>query len=48
MTKIEDELRQQVSEPFLPIESKLVGWSFGLGVVLLAVLAVISRLFPVT
>ena len=31
------------SEPFLPIEKKLVGWSLGLGVALLIVLAIVNR-----
>ncbi|MDO9712632.1 hypothetical protein [Paracraurococcus lichenis] len=34
-------------EPLLPIEKKLIGWSLGIGIGLLAVLAVVSRLFPV-
>ncbi len=32
------------SEPLLPIEKKLIGWSLGLGVALLIVLAIINRL----
>lgn len=31
-------------EPLLPIEKKLIGWSLGLGLVLLAVLALVNRL----
>jgi hypothetical protein len=34
-------------EPLLPIEKKLIGWSLGLGLVLLAILVILSRLFPV-
>jgi hypothetical protein len=34
-------------EPLLPIEKKLIGYSFGLGVVLLIVLVTINHLFPV-
>lgn len=34
-------------EPLLPIEKKLIGWSLGLGLAGLAVLAIVSRLFPV-
>ncbi len=41
------ELEKAEYEPWLPIESKLVGWSLGIGVSLLAVLAVINHLFPV-
>jgi hypothetical protein len=42
-----DELRAPKSEPLLPIEKKLIGWSFGIGLFLLAVLAVVNHLFPV-
>lgn len=41
-----DGLAQNVPEPLLPIERKLIGWSLGLGVGLLAVLALVTRLFP--
>lgn len=34
-------------EPLLPVEKKLIGWSLGLGVVLLAVLLVANRFFPI-
>jgi len=43
---IRDELRNAEVEPWLPIESKLVGWSFGIGVVLLIVLAIVNQYFP--
>ena len=33
------------AEPLLPIEKKLIGWSLGLGVVLLIILVFISRTF---
>jgi len=33
-------------EPLLPIEKKLVAWSLGLGLALLAILAIVSRLYP--
>ena len=33
-------------EPLLPIEKKLIGWSLGIGLVLLAVLAIVNHLFP--
>jgi len=32
-------------EPLLPIEKKLIGWSLGTGVVLLAILVFISYTF---
>jgi hypothetical protein len=34
------------SEPFLPIEKKLVGWSLGIGVGLLILLAAINDFLP--
>lgn len=33
-------------EPLLPIEKKLIGYSFGLGIVLLVILLAINHLFP--
>jgi hypothetical protein len=47
MASVRDELNKQVNEPLLPIEKKLIGWSLGVGVALLIVLAVVNRLFPV-
>ncbi len=43
--KIGDELRNMPYEPLLPIEKKLIGWSLGIGVVLLVILVVVSRTF---
>ena len=43
--KISDEIRKMPYEPLLPIEKKLIGWSLGLGIVLLVVLGIISRTF---
>jgi hypothetical protein len=43
-TKIADELGKMPYEPLLPIEKKLIGWSLGTGIVLLVVLALLSRL----
>jgi hypothetical protein len=44
---IGQELRQMPVEPLLPIEKKLVGWSLGLGALLLVVLVALTRvLFP--
>ena len=40
------ELDKAEYEPLLPVEKKLIGWSLGLGVTLLVVLAVINRLWP--
>ena len=43
--KIAEEIRKMEYEPLLPIEKKLIGWSLGLGIVLLVVLFAIARLF---
>jgi hypothetical protein len=45
---IGNELRNAEVDPLLPIEKKLIGWSLGIGIILLAVLAVVNHLFPVT
>jgi hypothetical protein len=46
-SEFHEELRHNVKEPLLPVEKKLIGWSFGLGVVLLLVLILVNHLFPV-
>ena len=43
--KIAEEMRKMVYEPLLPIEKKLIGWSLGLGIVLLIILLVVARVF---
>jgi hypothetical protein len=43
--KVGDALREMPYEPLLPIEKKLIGWSLGLGVVLLVILVFVSRTF---
>jgi hypothetical protein len=43
---IKDEARLRHTEPLLPIEKKLIGWSLGVGVVSLIILAALSRFFP--
>ncbi len=45
-SELSEELRNAKAEPWLPIETKLVGWSLGIGVGLLIVLAVVNRLLP--
>ncbi len=45
--KVGDEIRKMPVEPMLPVEKKLIGWSLGLGVVLLVVLIFLTRAFPV-
>jgi hypothetical protein len=43
--KIAEEIQKMPYEPLLPIEKKLIGWSLGLGIVLLFVLFAVARLF---
>jgi len=45
--ELTDEMRRMESEyePLLPIENKLIWYTFGTGVVLLVALVLISRLF---
>jgi len=43
--KLADELNKMEYEPLLPVEKKLISWSIGLGIVLLAILIWISRTF---
>jgi hypothetical protein len=45
---IGNELRNAAVEPLLPIEKKLIGWSLGIGITLLVVLAVVNHLYPAT
>ena len=48
--KIGEELKkmQQEYEPLLPVEKKLIAWSLGIGLTLLAVLYFVSKLLPVS
>jgi hypothetical protein len=43
--KLADEMGKMAHEPLLPVEKKLITWSLAVGIVLLIVLAVISRMF---
>jgi hypothetical protein len=43
---IEREFRKTEAEPLLPVEKRLIGWSLGIGLVLLVVLAIVNHLFP--
>lgn len=43
--KIAEELQKMAWEPLLPVEKKLVGWSIGLGLVLLGILVWVSYTF---
>jgi hypothetical protein len=45
---IRKELLNAPVEPLLPIEKKLIGWSLGIGLVLLVVLVLINHYAPVT
>jgi hypothetical protein len=46
--KIGEELKkmQQEYEPLLPVEKKLIAWSLGIGLTLLAVLYFVSKFLP--
>jgi hypothetical protein len=43
--RLVDELKKMEYEPILPVEKKLIGWSIGLGVGLLAILVWVSYTF---
>jgi hypothetical protein len=43
---IRKELANAAVEPLLPIEKKLIGWSLGIGIVLLIILTVLARVWP--
>ena len=45
---IQQELNRAQSEPLLPIEKKLLGWSLGIGIVLLVALALFNHFAPAT
>ena len=47
-TDIRTELERATPEPLLPVEKKLIGFSLGIGLVLLVVLAVINYFVPAT
>ena len=44
-SKIGEEIQKMGHEPLLPIEKKLIGWSLGIGIVLMVVLAIVTRAF---
>ena len=46
-TDVQKELQKAYAEPLLPIEKQLIGWSLGIGITLLIILALFSRYFPV-
>ena len=43
--KLSEELKKMEYEPLLPVEKKLIGWSIGLGLLLLGLLVYISYTF---
>lgn len=43
--KLGEEIRKMQYEPLLPVEKKLIGWSLGLGLVLMVVLVFVSHAF---
>ena len=43
--RLKDEMRKMEKEPLLPIEKKLIWYTFGTGVILLFVLVAISRAY---
>jgi hypothetical protein len=43
---VDKEFRKAQAEPLLPVEKKLIGWSLGIGLVLLVALAIVNHLFP--
>ena len=46
-TELDNELHRAPVEPLLPVEKKLIIWSLSVGLVLLAVLAMVNHFFPV-
>ena len=44
--KVGDEIRKMPVEPLLPVEKKLIGWSLGIGLSALVILAIVNHLFP--
>jgi hypothetical protein len=47
MSDLRDELENAPVEPLLPVEKKLIGWSLGIGLILLGVLIAINHFFPI-
>lgn len=45
--KLAEEIKKMEGEyePLLPVENKLIGYTFGIGLVLLVVLILVSRVF---
>lgn len=48
MSQVEIEREaNNVPEPLLPVEKKLIGWSLGIGIVSLVVLVLLNHLLPI-
>jgi len=47
MNDLRNELENAPVEPLLPVEKKLIGWSLGIGLVLLAILLAVNYFFPI-
>ena len=47
VSDLKEKAHGRVVEPLLPIEKKLIGWSFGVGIVLLAILVMLNHFVPV-
>jgi hypothetical protein len=45
-TELKNEVAGNPIEPLLPVEKKLIGWSLGLGITLLIILAIVNHLIP--
>jgi hypothetical protein len=43
--KVGEEMQKMAYEPLLPIEKKLIAWSLGLGVVLMVILIIVTRIY---
>ena len=43
--RVGNELKKMPIEPLLPVEKRLIAWSLGLGIVLMVVLIVVSRVY---
>jgi hypothetical protein len=47
MSDLRNELENAPVEPLLPVEKKLIGWSLGIGLMLLGVLIAVNYFFPI-
>ena len=46
-SELRDEINAREVEPLLPVEKKLIGWSLGLGIMLLVVLIAVNHFVPI-